>query len=232
MSLRSNGTDSSIGGFRCQNPGAPWPASGPWVILFPDDLSNQHGDTMSLRTNPDRILESIDRERSRDEESAGRPADNRQAVGRELDTTPPAADATNPERMKRIFRLVEESYKLAAQGSELGKLASRFRGIGDLHHHHARGDVSVVIQYHDSGRPDDVGMAPFEVRPDDVAEMKKETGNSRADFNAMKILRTELRDGVMSAYKKMEPRVRDALRERADIGHLGVTVTMDLRTAQ
>ena len=187
---------------------------------------------MSLRTNPDRILENIDRERSRDEESAGRPADNRQAVGRELDTTPPASDATNPERMKRVFRLVEQSYKMAAQGSELGKLAGRFRGIGDLHHHHARGDVSVVIQYHDSGRPDDVGMAPFEVRPQDVVEMKKESGNSRADFNAMKILRTHLRDGVMSAYKKMEPRIRDALRERADIGHLGVTVTMDLRTAQ
>lgn len=187
---------------------------------------------MSLRTNPDRILESIDRERSRDEESAGRLSDNRQAVGRELDTTPPPPDATNPERMKRVFRLVEQSYTQAAQGTELGKLASRFRGIGDLHHHHARGDVSVVIQYHDSGRPDDVGMAPFEIRADDLAEMKKETGNSRSDFNAMKILRKELRDGVMSAYKKMEPRVRDALRERADIGHLSVNVTMDLRTAQ
>ncbi len=187
---------------------------------------------MSLRTNPDKILESIDRQRSRDEETAGRQTDDRQAVGRELDTTPPPPDATNPERMKRIFRLVEESYKQAAQGSELGKLAARFRGIGDLHHHHARGDVSVVIQYHDSGRPDDVGMSPFEIRPQDLADTKKETGNSRADFNAMKILRTELRDGVMSAYKKMEPRVRDALRERADLGHLSVNVTMDLRTAQ
>jgi len=187
---------------------------------------------MSFRTNPDRILESIDRERSRDEEIAGRPSDDRQAVGRELDTTPPPPDATNPERMKRIFRLVEQSYRHAAQGNELGKLAARFRGIGDLHHHHARGDVSVVIQYHDSGRPDDVGMSPFEVRPENLAEMKKETGNSRADFNAMKILRTELRDGVMSAYKKMEPRLRDALRERADIGHISVNVTMDLRTAR
>ncbi len=187
---------------------------------------------MSLRTNPDRILENIDRQRSRDEENAGRQPDDRQAVGRELDTTLPPPDATNPERMRRIFRLVEESYKQAAQGSELGKLAARFRGIGDLHHHHGRGDVSVVIQYHDSGRPDDVGMSPFEIRPENLAEMKKDTGNSRADFNAMKILRTELRDGVMSAYKKMEPRVRDALRERADIGHLSVNVTMDLRTAQ
>lgn len=187
---------------------------------------------MSLRTNPDRILESIDRERSRDEETTGRLSDNRQAVGRELDTTPPPPDATNPERMKRVFKLVEQSYRIAAQGSELGKLAARFRGIGDLHHHHARGDVSVVIQYLDSGRPDDVGMSPFEIRPRDLVQMKKETGNSRADFNAMKLLRTELRDGVMSAYKKMEPRIRDALRERADIGHLSVNVTMDLRTAQ
>jgi len=187
---------------------------------------------MSLRTNPDRILESIDRERSREQESAGRLPDDRQAVGRELDTTPPPADATNPERMKRIFGLVEQSYRQAAQGSELGKLAARFRGIGDLHHHHARGDVSVVIQYHDSGRPDDVGMSPFEIRPENLAEVKKATGNSRADFNAMKILRGHLRDGVMSGYKKMEPRVRDALRERADIGHLSVNVTMDLRTAQ
>jgi len=187
---------------------------------------------MSLRTNPDRILENIDRERSRDEESAGRTADNRQAVGRELDTTPPPPDATNPERTKRIFRLVEESYKQAAQGSELGKLAARFRGIGDLYHHHARGDVSVVIQYHDSGRPDDVGMSPFEIRPENMAEMKKDTGNSRADFNAMRILRTELRDGVMSAFKKMDPRLRDALRERADVGHISVNITMDLRTAQ
>ena len=187
---------------------------------------------MSFRTNPDRILESIDRERSRDEESAGRPSDDRQAVGRELDTTLPPPDATNPERVKRIFQLVEASYRQAAQGTELGKLAARFRGIGDLHHHHARGDVSVVVQYHDSGRPDDVGMSPFEVRPEDVAAVKKEFGSSRADFNAMKILREELRNGVMSAYKKMEPRLRDALKERADIGHLSVNVTMDLRTAQ
>ena len=187
---------------------------------------------MSLRTNPDRILESIDRERSRDEESAARPSDHRQAVGRELDTASPAPDATNPERMKRIFRLVEQSYRQAAQGSELGKLASRFRGIGDLHHHHARGDISVVIQYHDSSRPDDVGMSPFEIRPEDLTETKKETGNSRPDFNAMKLLREELRDGVLSAYKKMEPRIRDALRERADIGHLSAGVTMDLRAAR
>ncbi|MFC1575152.1 hypothetical protein ACFL5A_00710 [Gemmatimonadota bacterium] len=186
---------------------------------------------MSLRTNPDRILESIDRERTRDEEG-GRHSDDRQAVGRELDTTPPPPDATNPERMKRVFALVEQAYRSAAQGSELGKLAARFRGIGDLYHHHGRGDVSVGIAYLDSGRPDDVGMSPFEIRAEDLAEEKKATGNSRADVNAMRILRRELRDGVMSAYKKMEPRVRDALRERADQGHLSVHVTMDLRPAE
>lgn len=186
---------------------------------------------MSLRNNPDRILESIDRERSRDEEG-GRAADDRQAVGRELDTTMPPPDATNPERMKRIFRLVEEAYKKTAQSQELGKLAARFRGIGDLYHHHGRGDVSVVIHYLDSGRQDDIGMSPFEVRPRDLDEVKKESGSSRADVNALKILRRELRNGVMAAYRKMEPRVRDALRERADHGHISVQVTMDLRAAE
>ena len=96
---------------------------------------------MSLRTNPDRILENIDRQRSRDEE-AGRLSHDRQAVGRELDTMPPPPDATNPERMKRVFQLVEKAYTAAAQGEELGKLAARFRGIGDLYHHHARGDTA------------------------------------------------------------------------------------------
>lgn len=186
---------------------------------------------MSFRTNPDRILESIDRERTRDEEGV-RHSDDRQAVGRELDTIPPDSDATNPERMKRIFRLVEKAYIAAAQGNELGRLASRFRAIGDLHHHHARGDISVVIHYLDSGRPDDVGMSPFEIRPADLEVAKKESESSRADVNAMKLLRQELRGGVMAAYKKMESRIRDGLRERADFGHISVTVTMDLRPAE
>ena len=186
---------------------------------------------MSFRTNPDRILESIDRERTRAEEAA-RHTDDRQAVGRELDTMSPPPDATNAERMKRVFKLVEKAYTSAAQGAELGRLASRFRAIGDLHHHHARGDISVVIHYMDSPRHDDVGMSPFEIRPQDLDEIKKETESTRSDVNAMKILRKELRDGVMSAYKKMEPRVKDGLRERADIGHLTVTVTMDLRPAE
>lgn len=186
---------------------------------------------MSLRTNPDRILDSIDRQRSRDEEG-GRHMDDRQAMGRELDTQTPDSDATSPERLKRIFGLVERAYMKTAQGNELGKLAARFRAIGDLHHHHARGDVSVVINYLDSGRPDDVGISPFEVRPGDLEEIKKATESSRPDVNAMKILRKELHKGVLSAYKKMEPRLRDGLKERADVGHLSVTVTMDLRPAE
>lgn len=186
---------------------------------------------MSFRTNPDRILEGIDRERSRAEE-AGRHSDDRQAVGRELDTMPPAPDATQSERMKRVFRLVEKAYTTAAQAGELGRLAARFRAIGDLHHHHARGDVSVVVHYMDSARHDDVGMSPFEIRPTDLEEIKKVTESTRADVNAMRVLRQELRDGVMAAYKKIEPRIKDGLRERADSGHLTVTVTMDLRPAE
>ena len=186
---------------------------------------------MSLRTNPDRILESIDRARNRDEE-VGRLSDDRQAVGEETNALAPPPDATNPERVKRIFRLVETAYRNAAQGSELGKLAARFQAIGDLHHHHARGDVSVIVQYLDSSRFDDVGMSPFEVRKVDIQEAKKITENSRPDVNALKVLRKELRDGVMSAYKKLEPRIRDGMRERADLGALRVRVTMDLRPAE
>ena len=57
---------------------------------------------MSYRTNPDRILDNIDRARNRDAESARFHLD-RQAMGRELDTEVPVGDATNPERVKRIF---------------------------------------------------------------------------------------------------------------------------------
>jgi hypothetical protein len=35
----------------------------------------------------------------------------------------------------------------------------------------------------------------------------------------------------MGAYKKIEPRVRDAVRERADMGHVAVQVTLDIRSA-
>ncbi|RMH14125.1 MAG: hypothetical protein D6701_11610 [Gemmatimonadetes bacterium] len=186
---------------------------------------------MSYRTNPDRILENIDRQRSRLEEGLGGGLD-RQAIGRELDTELPDVDATNPERLKRIFAIVERAYAKAAQGRELGKLAARFRAVGDIPDHHARGDVSVSIQYLDSERPDDVGMAPFEILPERLVEAKKETKTSRPDINAMKVLRLELRNGVLAAYKKVEPRIRDALRDRADMGHVAVQVTMDVRPVE
>ena len=186
---------------------------------------------MSYRTNPDRILDSIDRARNREAESARFTLD-RQALGRELDTAIPDTDATNPERLKRIFKVVERAYTKAAQRAELGKLAARFQAVGDIQHHHARGDVSISIQYLDHERVDDVGMSPFEIRPYEVAEAKKETKTSRADVNALKVLRKELRQGVLSAYQKIEPRIRDALRERADMGHVQVQVTVDLRPAE
>ncbi len=182
---------------------------------------------MGLRTNPDRILDNIDRQRSRDEE--GHAGQDRQAVGRDLDTDIPDLDATTPERMRRIFGIVERGYVKAASNAELGKLASHFRAVGDIPAHHARGDVSVAIQYIDSPRPGDVGMAPFEIFPERLVEAKKETKTSRPDVNALKVLRVEIRDGVMAAYKKVEPRIRDALRDRADMGHIAVQVTMDVR---
>ncbi len=186
---------------------------------------------MSFRTNPDRILENIDRARNRDAESQRFNLD-RQAQGRELDTEIPNSDATNPERLRRVFGAVERAYTKAAQRAELGKLAARFQAVGDIHHHHARGDVSISIQYMDHERHDDVTVSPFEIRPYELGEAKKETKTSRADVNALKVLRTELRTGVLSAYQKVEPRIRDALRERADIGHIQVVVTVDLRPAE
>ena len=185
---------------------------------------------MSYRTNPDRILENIDRQRSREAENPPARTD-RHATGRELDSEPLGPDATVTERVRRIFALVERGYTTAAQSSELAPLASRFRAIGDIPKHHARGDVSVSIQYLDSRRPDDIGVTPFEIAPDDLIEIKKATQTSRADVNAMRLLRNHLRDGVMTAYKKVEPRIRDAVRERADMGHVGVQVTIDVRPA-
>jgi hypothetical protein len=186
---------------------------------------------MSFRTNPDRILENIDRARNRDAESAGLYVD-RQAMGRDLDTEIPDLDATTTERLKRIFAVLERSYTRAAQRTELGRLASRFQAVGDIHHHHARGDVSISVQYLDHDRFDDVGVSPFEIKPYQVADAKKETKTSRADVNALKVLRKELRAGILAAYQKLEPRVRDALRDRADMGHVQVQVTMDLRPAE
>jgi len=186
---------------------------------------------MSYRTNPDRILDNIDRARNRDAESARYHVD-RQAFGRELDTDIPDVDATTTERMKRVFAIIERAYTKAAQRTELGRLASRFQSVGDIAPHHARGDVSISIQYLDHERYDDVGVSPFEVRPYQIADAKKETKTSRADVNALRVLRGELRQGVRTVYQKLEGRIRDALRDRADMGHVQVQVTMDLRPGE
>lgn len=184
---------------------------------------------MGYRTNADRILENIDRSRNRDDD---RQSDDRQATGRELDTQEPGSDATHPERAKRVFRAVERAYMKAAQREELGRLAARFRSIGDISHHHARGDVSVSVRYLDDSRSDDVGITPFEIRASDLEEAAEESGSRRADVNALRILRQKLRKGVLTAYDKIESRVKDAVRDRADMGHLEVRVTMDLRPAE
>lgn len=183
---------------------------------------------MSFRTNPDRILENIDRARSRSEGDF-RSASDRQANGRELDTNLPDVDATTPERVKRVFAAVERAYTTCAQSASLGPLAQRFQAVGDLNEHRARGDVSIAIRYLDHKRDDDFGMAPFEIMPDHLTEARKVTKTSRPDVNALKVLRGQLRTGVLEAYRKMEPRVRDALRDRADMGDIEVTVTLDLR---
>ncbi len=176
----------------------------------------------------DRILENIDRARSRDVERSLSLHD-RQARGREMDTTIPDGDAIAPERVRRLFTLVTSAYQRAAQSSEISPLAARFRAIGDIAHHMARGDVSVSVQYLDHERRDDVGVVPFEITSRDLEEAKKESRTSRPDVNAMKVLRLRLRDGVLAAYKKIDPRLRDAIKERADIGHIAAEVTLDLR---
>jgi len=185
---------------------------------------------MSYRTNPDRILENIDRARSRDMERA-LSLNDRQARGREMDTTIPESDGTTPGRRRRLFALVDSGYRKAAHSAAITPLAARFRAIGDISHHMARGDVSVSIQYLDHERHDDVGVVPFEISPRHLEEAKKETRTSRPDVNAVKVLRLRLRDGVLAAYKKIDPRLRDALKNRADIGHVAAEVTLDLRPA-
>ena len=185
---------------------------------------------MGFRTDPDRILDNIDRARSREEE--GRAGQDRQATGREMDAEVPSSDATTPERLKRIFRLVENAYMAAASSENLGPLAARFRAIGDIPEHNARGDVSVSIQYLDSKRNDDIGVIPIEIEADQLVEARKVTKTTRPDVNALKVLRDELRKGVLSAYKKIEPRIRDAVRERADMGHVAAQVTVDLRAVE
>ena len=182
---------------------------------------------MSLRTNPDRILDNIDKQKLREEES--RNNQNREAVGKHLNNEAPDLDATTPERTKRIFGVVEEAYNKIASNKELGRLASHFRAVGDIPNHHARGDVSISIQYIDSPRLDDIGMAPYEIVPQRLLEAKKETKTSRPDVNALKVLRFEIRNGVLTAYKKLAPRIKDALRDRADMGTVEATITMDVR---
>ena len=184
---------------------------------------------MSFRTNPDRILDGIDRERNRDDE--GRDSFTRDATATELGTELPDPDATPTERVRRIFELVEKAYFTTASSPEVRRLAQRFQTVGDISEHHARGDVTITISYLDHERRDDVGLSPFEILPRHLAEVRKTRKTNRPDANALWLLRDELRHGVVSAYRKMEPRLRDAVRERADIGHLGVRVTIDLRTA-
>jgi hypothetical protein len=183
---------------------------------------------MSLRTNPDRILDSIDRERTRDD---GGSAFVREASGRELDTEPLSSDATQAERARRVFALVERAYITTAGSPEMRKLAQRFQAIGDIHGHRARGDVSVSIHWLDNDRDDDTGVTPFEIRAERLEEARKLTQSSRPDANALRVIREELRDGVKAAYAKIEPRVREAIRNRADQGHVAVRVTLDLRSA-
>lgn len=182
---------------------------------------------MSFRTNPDRILAGIDRAKER----AAQAGEDyvRQAMARELDSEAPSVEATGTQRLRRLFKLIERAYTSAAASPELKRLAARFQTIGDIAHHHARGDVTVSIHYMDSDRMDEVGLSPFEIFPVAITDAKKETRTSRSDVNALKVLRKQLRDGVMSAYEKIEPRLRDAVRERADMGHVTAQVTIDLR---
>jgi len=184
---------------------------------------------MSLRTNPDRILDNIDKQKLRDEEHQSN--QNRQAIGRALNTEPPDLDATTPERTKRLFQIIQEAYGQAASNTELGRLASQFRAVGDIPNHHGRGDISVSIKYVDSPRSDDIGMSPYEIVPQRLLDAKKETKTSRPDVNALRVLRLEIRDGVLTAYKKLAPRIKDALRDRADMGAVNVQITMDVRPA-
>lgn len=185
---------------------------------------------MSFRTNPDRILNSIDRARERAAEARAEDF-ARQASARELDTELPPLDITNSERVRRIFKLTERAYTSAAGGYEIRRLAQRFQAIGDIAALHARGDVTIAVHYIDSDRPDDVGMAPFEITEQLFLDAKKTTRTSRPDVNGLKVLRQMLRDGVQQAWAKVEPRIRDAVRERADMGHVSVQITLDLRPA-
>ncbi|MCH8137992.1 MAG: hypothetical protein IH926_03420, partial [Proteobacteria bacterium] len=61
--------------------------------------------------------------------------------------------------------------------------------------------------------------------PPTVVDAAVVASSSRADVNALKVLRRELRTGILAAYQKIEPRIKDAIRDRADMGHVQVQVT-------
>jgi hypothetical protein len=185
---------------------------------------------MSFRTNPDRILDQIDRARSREDDGGG-VFFAREASARVLGTEPPEPGSTPGERVRRIFKLVDQAYREVAGGGELKKMAARFQAIGDLSGQNARGDITITVHYLDHARSDDVGMIPVEVKREELQEAKKVTGTSRPDVNALKVLRELLRNGVQAAYSKLEPRLKDAIRERADLGHISLQVSLDLRAA-
>ena len=110
---------------------------------------------MSFRTNPDRILDHIDRQRNRDDD--GRDNYARDATARELGTELPEPDATPGERVRRIFGLVEKAYVATASSTDIRRLAHRFQTVGDISAHHALGDVTITVSYLDHERMDDVG---------------------------------------------------------------------------
>lgn len=183
---------------------------------------------MSFRTNPDRILDNIDRSRNRDDSGAG---SIREASSRVLDTEPLASDATQAERVRRVFATVERAYTEVASSAEMRRLAERFQAVGDISHLRARGDVIVIVYWLDHDRDDDTAMTPFEIRSERFDEIREVTKSTRPDANALRILREVLRDGVVAAAEKLEARVREGVRERADLGHIGARVTLDLRPA-
>ena len=175
---------------------------------------------MGLRTNPDQILENIDRQRSREEEAHAAGQD-RQAVGKELETEIPDVDATTPERMKRIFAIVERAYNQAASNAELGKLASHFRAVGDIPDHHAHGDVSVSIQYIHPSRPHDVGMAPLEIRPHPLFAAKNATTHSRHDVHPPNVPRHQRRHRLHRRHRRRH----QTSRASAGAAHSGCRVS-------
>jgi hypothetical protein len=183
---------------------------------------------MARRDRTERILENIDRARAREAMPPSSGTD-RQATGRALNTEVPPEGTTTTERLQRLFGLIEQGYLEAASSEQLRPLAARFQAIGDIADHRARGDISVAMQYMDSERFDDIGMIPFEVKPEQVKEAKEHTRTSRPDTNALRVLREELRKGVVASFQKIEPRLRDAIRGRADHGHVAVQVTLDVR---